>query len=166
MVHMNEWVNPNTCRQWQRRLASCTITMPEAGPAPSSAPLFKKRGKTGGAAAAAASRLSTSVIAQPASSATADSLGTLPEDAQQSQDQQLSVQDLIALRALNRKPTGIDLERLNKPQHNPKTNTKPKSAAQLEQERCEQQMKQGGLVASGSGGAAGAAGDQGHSDQE
>ncbi|KAJ9475978.1 hypothetical protein PHBOTO_006042 [Pseudozyma hubeiensis] len=101
---------------------------------PSSAPLFKKRSK-----AHFTSRISSSVIDdQPSTS--------LTPPASNDDDDDLSVADLIALRSLSRKPTGIELERLNKGERRRKKGSKSKSAAQLEEERWEQQMKHGGLV--------------------
>ena len=134
----------------------------EAGP--SSVPLFKKRGKSG-----AASRISSSVIDEPATS-TASTSSTDPDSAKASatldpletEKDGISVQDLIALRSLNRRPTGIDLERLNKGERK-KKKQKEKSASQLEEERWEQQMKRGGLM---TGANTGAGGDDDDSDEE
>lgn len=102
----------------------------EAGP--SSPPLFKKRGK------ANTTRISSSVIDDPAPT---------PSTSITSNQEDISVQDLIALRSLSRKPTGIELERLNKGERKNKTKA-TKSAAQLEEERWEAQMKHGGLMSS------------------
>ncbi|SJX65868.1 uncharacterized protein SRS1_16422 [Sporisorium reilianum f. sp. reilianum] len=77
------------------------MSSPEAGPSTPSKPLFKKRASK----AVSRTRLSSSVIDDadnPAASTAAD------------EEEPLSVQELIALRTLSRKPTGIELDRLNK----------------------------------------------------
>lgn len=141
---------------------SAAIMSSEAGPS-NPAPLFKKRGKSN-----TTSRISQAVIDdQPTPSSTNDPDSTLAtssslassaisatskdEHAQHEEEHEISVQDLIALRSLTRKPTGIELERLNKGerQKKKKNKQKEKSAAQQEEERWEQQMKNGGLMANG-----------------
>ncbi|GAC93602.1 hypothetical protein PHSY_001167 [Pseudozyma hubeiensis SY62] len=101
---------------------------------PSSTPLFKKRSK-----AHSTSRISSSVIDDQPSTST-----TPPEST--NDDEDLSVADLIALRSLSRKPTGTELERLNKGERRRKKGQNSKTASQLEEERWEQQMKNGGLM--------------------
>ncbi|SPO29118.1 uncharacterized protein UTRI_06067 [Ustilago trichophora] len=136
----------------------------EAGPstAPSQSPLFKKRGKSH-----TTSRISTAVIDDPQPSTTAatttttDSADSANATTQQEEDE-ISVQDLIALRSLMRKPTGIELERLNNGDRKKKKQQKEKSVAQHEEERWEQQMKSGGLMAV----SATAAGDDEESEEE
>lgn len=129
----------------------------EAGP--SSEPLFKRRGK-----AHAASRVSASVVDASDQSPTKATPFTGSQDdaaaGDKRGDDDISVQDLIALRALTRKPTGIELERLNKGERK-KRRLQQKSAAQQEEERWEQHMKRGGLMAGASNRA-----DEDDSDQE
>lgn len=136
----------------------------EAGPstAPAAAPpVFKKRGK-----AHTASRISTITSDDSPSGANdhPDTLQTDTPSAEPAQEDDISVQDLIALRSLNRKPTGIELERLNKGERKKKSKQKEKSAAQFEEERWQQQMRRGGLMAGPSG--AGPANDDDDSDQD
>lgn len=114
------------------------MSSPEAGPSTApSAPLFKKRGKS----TAATTRISSSVIDQPPAT-TSPNHDAGPEPPT-NDDEQLSVQDLIVLRSLSRKPTGIELERLNKGERKPRK--KPKQA-ESQEERWAQQMKRGGLM--------------------
>lgn len=60
----------------------------------------------------------------------------------------ISVSDLLALRALQRKPGGIELDRLNKGLK--KKKPKKKKAADTEEDRWKEQMERGGLVQAGS----------------
>lgn len=60
----------------------------------------------------------------------------------------ISVSDLLALRALQRKPGGIELDRLNKGLK--KKKPKKKKGADTEEDRWKQQMERGGLVQAGS----------------
>lgn len=139
---------------------------PEAGPstAPAAAAsppplLFKKRGKGN-----TASRISSTAIDEPSPSTT-DNATDSQTVATPAEEEAVSVQDLIALRSLTRKPTGIELERLNNGERKTKARQKDKSAAQLEEERWEQQMKSGGLMA-GAPSNAGAANDDDESDED
>ncbi|SPO29795.1 uncharacterized protein UTRI_06067_B [Ustilago trichophora] len=122
-------------------------------PSPSPSPLFKKRGKSH-----TTSRISTAVIDEPTSSNLTANATT--------QEEEISVQDLIALRSLTRKPTGIELERLNKGEKKKKKKHKENSSSQQDEERWEEQMKTGGLMAGSSSAAAAGAGDDEESDQE
>lgn len=120
----------------------------EAGPS-SAPPLFKKRGKGN------TTRISASVIDEisPSSSGNAStSDAPTTTAANEGEGEEVSVQDLIALRSLTRKPTGIELDRLNKGERKRKAK-KEKSSAQLEEERWEAQMKRGGLMSGTAGGA-------------
>lgn len=53
--------------------------------------------------------------------------------------------DLLALRALQRKPAGIELDKLNKGERK-KRKKKGKKDNQTEEEKWQEQMAQGGLV--------------------
>ncbi|EST07280.1 Hepatocellular carcinoma-associated antigen 59 [Kalmanozyma brasiliensis GHG001] len=141
------------------------MSSPEAGsskaPAQTSPPplLFKKRGKANNA-----SRIFSTAIDDPSPSTT-DNTTTTQTDATHTEKDEVSVQDLIALRSLTRKPTGTELERLNNGERRKKSRQKDKSAAQLEEERWGQQMKNGGLMAGASSSTA-AANDNDESDED
>lgn len=89
----------------------------EAEAGPSTAPLFKKRAKS-----YAASRISTAAMDGVASRT---GMRSDESAAQHGRDDDISVHDLVELRSLVRRPTGIELNRLNKgdkrraPQHKP-----------------------------------------------
>lgn len=122
--------------------------------------MFKKRGK-----AHTTSRISSIAINDSSLSAADDATSLLSNSlASAGKGEEISVQDLIALRSLAHKPTGTELERLNKGERKKKSRQKDKSASQVEEERWEQQMKQGGLVGSSSG--AGATHDDDESDED
>jgi hypothetical protein len=57
-------------------------------------------------------------------------------------------QDLIMLHVLSRKPTGIDLERLNYGESKRKSKTTRNHASQSPQDKLEGQTRKGGLVSS------------------
>lgn len=62
----------------------------------------------------------------------------------------ISIADLIALRALQKKPAGIELNKLNKGQKKKKKKQDKAKGAQTEEERWKEQMERGGLVRPGS----------------
>ncbi|TKY88077.1 hypothetical protein EX895_003173 [Sporisorium graminicola] len=152
------------------------MSSPEAGPstAPAQAPpVFKKRGKLTGAAT---SRISRSVIDDEQPPPTSLHHGAGQEAARDDDDDdeqhQISVQDLIALRSLSRKPTGIELERLNQGEKKKRKTAQPTAQSQTQEERWAQQMKRGGLVGNNgsstpiAAAAAAADGEGGDSDDE
>lgn len=100
------------------------MTDAEAGP--SSPPVFKRRGKP--SAFCRPARVRTSLSPPPTHSS------SLPQDDDnQEEEAGVSVQDLIALRTLSRKPTGIELEKLNRGQRSRKERKSRPNPEQSEQ---------------------------------
>ncbi|CAO1637414.1 unnamed protein product [Sympodiomycopsis kandeliae] len=136
---------------------------PEAGPSTSSAnaspspsqTLFKKKKKSRPAGVVTATR-PADILADDdddnnESKKQQPQDGNDDEQADDKDEERLSVADLIALRNLNRKPTGIELDKLNKGvmKKKKKKNNKQTSTASTEEDRWKEQMAKGGLVQPG-----------------
>lgn len=76
---------------------------------------------------------------------------------EEEEEERLSLEELIALRAMRVKPSGIGLDRLNKGEMKKKKNKKKQEAKvdETEEDRWAQQMEKGGLVVRRAGGGAG-----------
>ncbi|PWZ03587.1 hypothetical protein BCV70DRAFT_197789 [Testicularia cyperi] len=149
----------------------------EAGP--SSTPLFKKRSRGAGNGGRGIARPSVALSqdhagsseaaerhADPASTSKSQSAEQstsnptttrtgIDDNSSESGDESTPVQDLIALRALSRKPTGIELDRLNKGERKKKHKKKNSSSSTLggggggaegKEDKWAQHMQRGGLV--------------------
>ncbi|CAO1631463.1 unnamed protein product [Parajaminaea phylloscopi] len=133
-----------------------TMEAPEAGeagpssPPPASRPTFRKRTRVPKASGASTSKLHQLDPQNPRAEQSPDQeaangvpAGVLSGD--EEQEEGLSVNDLIALRSLQRKPTGIELGKLNKGLKKKKKKAQD-AAPSSKEDRWREQMERGGLV--------------------
>ena len=126
----------------------------QSSKASGSAPVFKKRSSRPKATPAI-----RSFVGEEDEEKASRSQAT--SNSQEEEEQRLSLEELIALRAMRVKPSGIELDRLNKGEVRKKKKKKQEEkVGETEEDRWAQQMQKGGLVVRS---AAGGAGERGKS---